>query len=514
MKSIKKIDNKSTLSIGTESQYSTTSPDFQSGGGMLSYLFGSNQGSYATELALDAFNNRVPQVGSYILKDAIIKSYSLDFSKIDQNNRNLLHHIVIYSAYYSEVKQLLLNILSQSDAKKYINIQDNKLNTPAHYALYLGMEDIVKLLAENGANLTLKNSDGYSITLSEVPVNNEQNAPVDIFIKMSSQNCANDKDDLQDLNEDVENKIDNIIKMFVRKTDSELMSDTIGFKKDQESDTSFILPTKQQYLSDLKQQKEQQLKQQLKQQREQQQREQQREQQQREQQQREQQKEQQREQQLKQQTEQTEQTDQQTVQSDIDSVDILNMIMNEFKQETKIQQGGKKYNVSGKRKMVSYSELSIGGSSDHDTSIEESDSDDLSSIARAVENKASEAHKRSVERIKEILGIEEIKAKAYKALIYEMIKNEHSELSNYDKAMELEKRASDEKVLKSFSKSDVTKMLKLIEERQREREERMSSSSSEKPVKSKSKKFKKSKSESTSMSSESGLETISSIDNY
>jgi len=65
----------------------------------------------------------------------------------------------------------------------------------------------------------------------------------------------------------------------------------------------------------------------------------------------------------------------------------------------------------------------------------------------------------------EILEVDEKEARAYKAILYEAIKKEKEQLSNYDKAMELERQASDSAVLKKITKSEVKKMMKTIEEK-------------------------------------------------
>jgi hypothetical protein len=130
-------------------------------------------------------------------------------------------------------------------------------------------------------------------------------------------------------------------------------------------------------------------------------------------------------------------------------------------------------------------------------------------MARAVENKATEAHRRAVDRIKEILGVDETEARAYKAIIWESLKESQKEMSNYDKSMELEKKASDKDYLKSISKSEVSKMTKIISEKQKDRESSSASTPTEKPKRERKTMAKRPKS---ADSTESGLDTVSSID--
>lgn len=452
--------NKLSISVGTESQYSATSSQYfeenafkQQGGGIFSFLFGSEKGTYATELALRAFNDKVPQISCYVIKDSLESSndVTLDYSKQEKNKRTLLHFLVLYSAYFSEVKQLLTDVLKMTDAKNSINLQDAKGNTCVHYALYLELDDVVKLLSESGADLSIKNDQGYYVRLEKVPVKIE---PSDIFIKLATSTCSNKKkqDQLSTTSNTIANltnkenesirtdslndRLDNIVKAFMNlKNESDV--ETIGFNNKNITDSSVGFFNEKKNMNDK--------------------------------------------------------------QSDIDTDKVMNMILNEFKSEENDnnffdgQKGGSKKNLSvagkkkkenffGKRKMITYSEMSFGGSSENledtsdseDSDFQNDDSDirsisSLKELARAVNNKASEAHNNSILRIKELMKLDDEEAKAVKAILYEKIKKEKTELSNYDKAMELEKMASDESILKSIKKDDIKKMVKLIKDRQNQK---------------------------------------------
>jgi hypothetical protein len=466
-----RTDNKSTLSIGTESQYSETSADTQTGGGFLSFLFGPDKGMHATELSLDAFGDKLPQIACYTIKNAINKGYDLDLSKGDKTGKTILHFLVIFSAFYIEAKEVLLEIMSLSEAKqaKNINAQDDKGNTPTHYAVYLEQDDVVNLLANSGANLKIKNKEGLSISLSDTssqkpnPVINTPEIFVKHIKKYNNTRPAN-----------VDEQVTDLVKMF-RHSDS---ADTIGFRRSESECSGNSRP---------------------------------------------------------------EYTDDQQS-ANPDSVDILNMILNEFKEgranlevnrRREIMTGGsKKINTSntitGRRKLATYSELSMTNSANETSisdssysSLNDSDLKDLSEMAHALANKdnlsrgsneATEAHNNAVEKIKALKKVDDAEARAYKALLWDAIKQEHPEMENYDKSMELLKRASDPDYLGKIKKSEVTKMIKIIEDRKKERE---SSSSEEKPKKKRESKRLKSESSATSSvtysDSESDLETLSSI---
>ena len=444
MNSLKNTDNKSTLSIDTESQYSATSPDLQTGG-LMSWLFGSGSGDYATELSLDAFKNQYPQIGYFVIRHAIEKSVALNFSATDNNKCNLVHHIVNYCN-NKFMKELLIFVLSNTDAKNHVNSQDGKGNTPAHYAVNNKQNDVVTLLVEYGADLSVRNNAGVSIGKHGVIA--KQDNIDDIFVKLSTK-----KHNSSGLS-DVEKRLDRIVRSFVAKSDSDTINFTMTDKPKSQQPVIKIAPQSN-ILPDT-----------------------------------------------------------QTV--SMDSEDILNMIINEANGE---QLGGaKKKDTFGRRSIVTYSELSVGGGDSEDVDSDNEEDDDLSeisSIARAVDNQASDAHKRSIEKIMEIMEVNESDARAYKAVLYDEIKKE-KELSNYDRAMELEKRASDENLLKNISKKALKDMTKIISERDEQRKLRESSKSdpsqSEPASEQKKRKPKAKKNSETSISSESGLNTLSTIE--
>jgi hypothetical protein len=173
-----------------------------------------------------------------------------------------------------------------------------------------------------------------------------------------------------------------------------------------------------------------------------------------------------------------------------------------------VQLGGVKHKkITGTRNMITYSEHvsndTYGGDSvDDDEESYDSKYSTLSSIARVVTNQSSDAHRRSVERIKEILKVDDVEARAYKAILYEEIKKEGNK-SNYDKAMELEKRASNESILKKISKKDVANMIKLIDDKYKLKQTSSESNRSSEPKRNKK------------ISSESGnKKTFSDSENY
>lgn len=471
---LKNSSDISMSSFGTETQFSDTSINAsdmneQSGGGLFSFLF--NNDYDITDLIFDSYKDKKYDVAQYIVKLSLTKGYSLDFTKQDASGKTLLHHIVISISNNSSNKELLLSVLQSQCTKKSINIQDNDGNTVAHHALYLDLEDVVNLLVDFGVDLSLKNKKGLNIKMSQVPQEKEtDNLMFDkpennIFVKLPQNSFNKTSSD---------NKIKNIIQSF---RNSDL--DTIGFNKNDLSSFSSDTPRLRESNSF----------------------------------------------------------------GPHDSDDILRLILNEFGNKRGGLSGGATNKtadktINGKRKIVTYSEMSVNTDTNtsysETSSLSESDCDqlndsdlrDLSELAkkikskskkktksgqtkhelsRAFDNKATEAHVESVEKIKKnVKGISDVEARAYKAIIWDMIKSEYPTMENYDQSMELLKKSSDPAFLKTITKDDVNKMIEIIENKRKQRE----SSASSTPVK-KNKKNKQLSSDSGWLSS---LSTISSSD--
>lgn len=149
------------------------------------------------------------------------------------------------------------------------------------------------------------------------------------------------------------------------------------------------------------------------------------------------------------------------------------------------QVGGSKKSYQGHRIAHAYSDQSVmkGGAksksvSSTDASTSDSESSTSSSMAKSAsslakkvnaraKSKKSELHDRAIERIMANMNVKEDVARVYKAILYNDIKNNKAfaNASGMDKATELEKRASDKKILKGISAADIKKMEKIIAEK-------------------------------------------------
>jgi ankyrin repeat protein len=72
------------------------------------------------------------------------------------NQMNSLHFAILIG------HQSIVKVLIDSSSKSILNSIDKNFNTPLHLAILEESISIVKLLIENGANINLKNKDGYT----------------------------------------------------------------------------------------------------------------------------------------------------------------------------------------------------------------------------------------------------------------------------------------------------------------------------------------------------------------
>jgi hypothetical protein len=141
---------------------------------------------------------------------------------------------------------------------------------------------------------------------------------------------------------------------------------------------------------------------------------------------------------------------------------------------SKLTGGGKKKskkNKKNKRKLKSYSE----NYSVNDNSEKSEKNDFMRRIARATNDQANKFHDEAIAKIKSLLpsnNNDEITAKAVKAIIYDEIKNTRKELTFLDKAAELLKAITKDKVADALSnKSRIKEIMKYIEDKQKTRSE-------------------------------------------
>ena len=205
----------------SSSDSNTESSIDMQGGGITDILFGSKTGEYVSKLILDAFYRKQIVVAGYVLEHALQNNVELKFGVQDNEGKTILHWIVIYSSKIPEFKNIIIKSFEKGNAKKYVNKQDNRKNTAAHYAMYLNLDDIVNLLARNGANLALKNDEGLSIAAEEKFEKPESRTP-NVFMRKENSNTGSDRSNSID---NIRRAIGNLVNSRVTRTDE----DTINF---------------------------------------------------------------------------------------------------------------------------------------------------------------------------------------------------------------------------------------------------------------------------------------------
>lgn len=131
--------------------------------------------------------------------------------------------------------------------------------------------------------------------------------------------------------------------------------------------------------------------------------------------------------------------------------------------------GGSK-RASGVRRMTRYFDYSVseGGAKKKDAKKKD------------LGRETDKIHEEVVEKIKELLGVDEETARIYKSVLYWKVKNEKPELAGYDRAMEMKK------LVKKKELKDID-----IEAEKKKRDEWKTENESKKPAEKKEKKGKK-----------------------
>jgi hypothetical protein len=537
-------------------EYSNTSSTqdhvVQKGKGLLSFLFGSDASNYATKLILDAFEMNAPVISLFVTKHAFSNEVKLDFGKGDNDGRNILHWLVIYSAKIPMAKTLLFDALNLSGISKYLNKQDNAGNTIAHTAMYVAeinnvdMNDVLNMLIQKGVDLKIKNKDGIHVILDEV--NESEKVPEvnynvvnQIFLKKPQ------KDEAKELSDTEAAQIaEKIAKYFkVPRTDQN-DSETINFNREtvkestkKESSSSTEILAKD--VSDILEAK-------------------------------------------------TKEENKPInfggkLENSENSFEIINDLVEKFNKRASLnkitktfqkkneKQIGKGMEVIGKRRAITYSEQNSeslsqndfpiyknftkktnndntssmstvslstsynilhrkkGGASEKEEKVYDSDSESTTSSSTSTDTstdtssessesngvtisssggeleseeisesegldilarftpESTKRHDEAIKRIKDLLKVDDLLAKVYKSMLYNKIKNEKKELNNEELSKELEKQASDEKLLKAFVKAldqkEVDNLKKIIKEKteNKEKEPKKDEKKSKKEVK-------------------------------
>lgn len=464
--------------ISSSDSNTESSIDMQ-GGGITDLLFGSKTGEYVSKLILDAFSRKQVMVAGYVLEHTLQNNVELKFGLQDNEGKTLLHWLVIYSSKIPEFKNIIIKSFEKGNAKKYINKQDNRKNTAAHYAMYLNLDDILNLLARNGADLTIKNDEGLSIGAEEKFEKPEARGP-NVFMRKEQHNSGSDRNNSVD---DIRRAIGNLVNSRVTRTDEDTINYSDGVPLEETAADS-IARRKPFQMNAPKSRDEIELDRIMK------------------------------------------NINMNGMRTDTaDSHEIVDSFIKDYNQGHQNKQemtGGSKL-ITGTRRMSTYSEISMSGGEDDDdssttcdeedddcdTSSDEYDDDDedddllfggkyasgpfrgltvsevdelaglkrLKNLNRSGgaqnDRQEDDRHEQAVKRIMQILDVDETTARAYKAIIYRRIKEENADMKYADRVLELEKQSADKKILDAISKKDIDAMKTQLATVRKERESRV-----------------------------------------
>jgi hypothetical protein len=490
--------NNKTLSIGTESIYSDTSPinrNHQNGGGFFDKLpdiiknnlpsFGSNEPTKTENNIMKYFNQKKPESAYALLSNELDNEEKINFSLQDEKDKNtVLHYLVIHSYTYNDLRKLFSRIINSENklvTNDILNIKNNNGKDVAQQAVLCGEQDEARKMfyqemvsemhvygnyesndKQNGV-VFCEDTDMFEDTDVE-PVQHEAPVvvPIEAPVVEPVQHKAPVAGDMKNIflkqgqGEEIKKIVDGYVphtQPFTDLSESMSMLDMESTERpvetvEEEGSVFETIKTTNSAPKNIALGGQ--------------------------------------------------------VTTEMDSVDVLNMIMDQFRNTNTNKQmgGGSKKKIGGTRSMITYSEISVGGNSSEDMSFDSSDVKQISEMARALD-KSTDKHKEAVERIKELLKLDDVHAKAYKALLYAEIKKDLPESSNFAKAEELEKRTQEKNLKSNFKKMDKKKekeykdMVKLIKEKEEERKKRDSEKEekNKKEVKRHSKKMERSKSD-------------------
>lgn len=420
-------------SIGTETQNITdSSPSLttllQKGG----FVFGGNN---YTQEAFDSLKNRN-------LKNLlfIIKENQVDFTKQDENKNTILHLLIDLYSESNEVNLLIKHILEKDNVNNFINMQNDKGDTPLHIAVKKKNHELAGLLIEHGANVDIENNDGFKIE-SE---NDESYTQTDVSDIQSILMQTNSPDDVTEMETSP-----------ITDSDKKLY-DTVAFINSiRDSTDAFLKSLKQP--SDVM---------------------------------------------IKTITETPAPNVVEQKGGFVSGKRIMKTYSNmSFSESTNFssiktstsQFGGKS---SEQARVESIKTNDINDIYDDISQEEDNESnEDMRELSRLIKNQTDEIHERVVLKIMEIMNVPRDMAENYKSSIYRRVKTEKPELNGFDRAVEMEKLATRENL-------ELVDIQAYSEERERYLKEYREKKQLEKPKEKKQKKVVETPTESSSQTPE------------
>jgi len=391
-------------------------------GGFLDWILGDSKNIVFTALV----KNR-PDVALFLMENG----QELDLSMVNNDNgMTSLHYLVIYGSQDSNLGQRVLDIIANNDISEVVNATDKKGNTPLHYAVEVGNNVMATALIAKGAQKNVENNEGFAVA-TESQALNPAVVPVVVLEKDPSvfvqKECKQPDRDIEHVvpattDDGLQQRLANVIADFKNRT---VTTDSMGpLNLDTATATAPAQMTAGSGIYNKWNTK----------------------------------------------------TDSMV----LDSEAFIRTLLNKFNNQS--MRGGTKTSVIGHRKLNTYSEMSLGGGSSDEFdefSDDEGDSD-TARLARSIKNQTEEIRERVLKRIQDLMSVDAEVARNYRAALYKMIRENHPELNNVDRHVEMEKMVSSNEALTILKNIDIEKVTREIKEHI---EQKSSSSTEEKPKK-------------------------------
>jgi len=168
------LSDVTTNTLNTLSDISNSSsqekPSYkQGGGGILDFLFGQNTASKADRAVLEA-----AKLKKYELVEFMIERSAVNLSAQDKDGNTVLHYLVSTS---NPNQELIKKILNLPNVKEFVDIQNNKGDSPLFVAVMNDHHDLCSDLINTGkARTDIRNFEGFRVA-------SESQTPTSEFIK-------------------------------------------------------------------------------------------------------------------------------------------------------------------------------------------------------------------------------------------------------------------------------------------------------------------------------------------
>ena len=359
----------------------TSSNSEMNGGGIADLLCTDSKTINVTRLCMDCVAARKFEFLDFLL----MYRFTPDLSYTDTQGNNILHGLVVAANKCPNAKRALYQILSNLSCKDALNHQNVNGDTPLHFAVLEGLNEIVTLFLSKGAKKK-KNNKGLLVMTEieqfpEVKCNKQ-----DIFVPSRSNKILRPKRVERSLSDSTEKLLSALVSYFpnVQENASQMSFSATSEPNKKENNKRDVenLVSQMSFSATSERPKEK----------------------------------------------------------------VLSGGCGCEKQnENKIIGGKKLSKITGHRKMATYSEIEYGNMLGESSSNAANTTSELTHNFR---NQTDKFHEETIAKIMEVLGSKAdiILARALKALLYNEVKTSRQELNGLDRAVEMLHRVTDEKI--------------------------------------------------------------------